>query len=60
MPYITIRLGAGTLPGSTEPNPTLKAIQRFYYDTAQAFNPYTLASLTRLVPASHLLFGTDR
>ena len=39
--------------------PTLKAIQGFYYDVAQAFNPYTLASLTTLVPASHILFGTD-
>jgi predicted TIM-barrel fold metal-dependent hydrolase len=35
------------------------ALQRFYYDTAQAFNEYTLATLTKVVPTSHILFGTD-
>jgi predicted TIM-barrel fold metal-dependent hydrolase len=34
-------------------------IQKFYYDTAQAFNEYTLATFTKLVPNSHILFGTD-
>jgi len=52
MPYITSRLGAG--------NPAvMKEIQKFYYDTAQAFNEYTLATFTKLVPMSHILFGTD-
>jgi predicted TIM-barrel fold metal-dependent hydrolase len=35
------------------------ALQKFYYDTAQAFNPYTLATFTKVVPNSHILFGTD-
>ena len=30
-----------------------------YSDTAQAAHPYTLASLTRLVPVSQIVFGTD-
>ncbi|MSO83650.1 MAG: hypothetical protein EXQ53_10205 [Acidobacteria bacterium] len=34
-------------------------IQKFYYDTAQAFNEYTLATFTRVVPNPHILFGTD-
>ena len=27
--------------------------------SAQAFNEYTLATFTKLVPNSHILFGTD-
>jgi predicted TIM-barrel fold metal-dependent hydrolase len=57
-PYITSRLGAAVGPDG-RPNANLAALQKFYYDTAQAFNPYTLATLTRVVPMSHILFGTD-
>jgi predicted TIM-barrel fold metal-dependent hydrolase len=49
MPYITGRFPAGSLA----------EIQRMYYDTAQAFNPYTLPTFTKVVPMSHILFGTD-
>jgi 6-methylsalicylate decarboxylase len=59
MPYITSRFGANTAPGTGEPNATMAAIRRFYYDTAQAFNEYTLATFTKVVPNSHILFGTD-
>ena len=52
MPYITSRLGAG------DPS-VLREMQKFYYDTAQAFNEYTLPTFTKLVPNSHILFGTD-
>ena len=34
-------------------------LQKFYYDTAQAFNPYTLPSFKKFVPTSQILFGTD-
>jgi len=57
-PYITSRLGAAVGPDG-KPNANLAALQKFYYDTAQAFNPYTLATFTRVVPMSHILFGTD-
>jgi predicted TIM-barrel fold metal-dependent hydrolase len=57
-PYITGRLGAAVGPDG-KPNANLAALQKFYYDTAQAFNPYTLATFTRVVPNSHILFGTD-
>jgi predicted TIM-barrel fold metal-dependent hydrolase len=34
-------------------------LRSFYYDTAQAANDMALGSLLKLVPASHVLFGTD-
>jgi predicted TIM-barrel fold metal-dependent hydrolase len=37
----------------------LKELRSFYYDTAQAANPMAMAALTRLVPASQIVFGTD-
>jgi predicted TIM-barrel fold metal-dependent hydrolase len=57
-PYITSRLGAGTGPDG-QPNANMAAMRKFYYDTAQAFNEYTLATFTKVVPLSHILFGTD-
>jgi predicted TIM-barrel fold metal-dependent hydrolase len=67
--------GGGTLPFLTErfvrlpqinkslaarvPNGVEAELKRFYYDTAQAAHPYALASLTRLIPASQIVFGTD-
>ena len=56
VPYITSRL-AGV--AQKLPNGLIPELQKFYYDTAQAFNPYTLPSFKKLVPASHILFGTD-
>jgi predicted TIM-barrel fold metal-dependent hydrolase len=49
-PYITSRLGGDA---------AVSQLQRFYYDTAQAFNPYTLPTFTKVVPMSHILFGSD-
>jgi predicted TIM-barrel fold metal-dependent hydrolase len=57
-PYITSRLGAAVGPDG-KPNANLATLQKFYYDTAQAFNPYTLATFTKVVPNAHILFGTD-
>jgi predicted TIM-barrel fold metal-dependent hydrolase len=34
-------------------------LKRFHYDTAQASNPIILSALTRMVPSSQVLFGTD-
>jgi predicted TIM-barrel fold metal-dependent hydrolase len=33
--------------------------ERFYYDTAQASNNVAMGALKKLIPASHILFGTD-
>ncbi len=67
--------GGGTMPFLTErfvrlplinknlaarvPNGVEQELQRFYYDTAQAAHPMALASLTKLVPASQIVFGSD-
>ncbi len=37
----------------------LREIRRFYYDTAQAANPIAMASLTKMVDVSQIVFGTD-
>src|SRR5437879_12967016 len=66
--------GGGTLPCLTErfvrlplinknlaarvPNGVEHELKRFYYDTAQASHPMALASLTKLVPVSQIVFGT--
>ena len=61
MPFITGRFSGGNRPGMELklPKGLMYEIQKFYYDTAQAVSPYTLAALTKLVPASRILFGTD-
>lgn len=67
--------GGGTLPFLTErfqrlplanknvaarlPNGVEHELKRFHYDTAQAAHPYALASLTKLIPVSQIVFGTD-
>ncbi|NOT27558.1 MAG: amidohydrolase [Acidobacteria bacterium] len=56
VPFITSRLqGAGQKLSKG----VMYELQRFYYDTAQAFNPYTLPSFKKMVPVSQILFGTD-
>jgi predicted TIM-barrel fold metal-dependent hydrolase len=34
-------------------------IEKFYYDTAQTFNPVPMTALKHVVPTSQILFGTD-
>lgn len=56
VPYITSRLAGAA---QKLPNGLMYELQKFYYDTAQAFNPYTLPSFKKMVPTSQILFGTD-
>jgi len=56
VPYITSRLNG---VAQQLPKGLIYELQKFYYDTAQAFNPYTMPSFKKLVPPSHILFGTD-
>ena len=56
VPYITSRLQGA---GQKLPKGVTYELQKFYYDTAQAFNPYTLPSFKKFVPTSQILFGTD-
>ncbi len=37
----------------------LAELRSFYYDTAQSSNPMAMASLTKLVPVSQIVYGTD-
>ncbi|HLH87698.1 MAG TPA: amidohydrolase family protein [Xanthobacteraceae bacterium] len=41
------------------PEGPIHYLQKFYYDTASASTVYPLASLTRLVKPTQILFGTD-
>ena len=41
------------------PNGVMAELQKFYYDVAQIAHPMALASLTRMVPISQILWGTD-
>jgi predicted TIM-barrel fold metal-dependent hydrolase len=41
------------------PNGVLHELKRFYYDTAQAFQPGNMAALTKIAEVSQILFGTD-
>ena len=44
---------------SRVPKGVLYELKRFYYDTAWSAHPMALASLTRLVDTSQILFGSD-
>ena len=57
VPYITSRLAG--IGQQLLPKGVMYELQKFYYDTAQAFNPYTMPSFKKMVPPSHILFGTD-
>ena len=41
------------------PRGVLTELKRFFYDTAWSAHPMALASLTKLVPATQVLFGSD-
>lgn len=41
------------------PEGFVKAAGRFYYDTAQTANPAAMAALSKVVPRSQIVFGTD-
>jgi predicted TIM-barrel fold metal-dependent hydrolase len=56
VPFITSRLNGA---GPKLPKGVMYELRKFYYDTAQAFNPYTLPSFKAFVPTSQILFGTD-
>ena len=41
------------------PNGVMAELQRFHYDVAQVAYPPALAALTRMIPISQILWGTD-
>jgi 6-methylsalicylate decarboxylase len=56
VPFITSRLAGAA---SNLPSGAMAELQKFHYDTAQAFNPYTMPSFKKMVPVTRILFGTD-
>src|SRR3989441_4009135 len=63
-PYL--REGGVLKPGAPAPRATaampkgpLFELQKFYYDTASVENQVSLTGLRKLVPISHIFFGTD-
>jgi len=62
MPYLVERFTAlakspkfaSRFPGGFAP-----AAARFYYDTAWTTNPEAMSALSKLIPISHIVFGTD-
>lgn len=58
-PILDRALGLGKEIQAKVPGGVVKALQSFYYDTAQAAHPMAMAPLTKLVSSSQILFGTD-
>lgn len=62
LPYIAWRLSLGNLIpeiADRAPAGVLEYVRRFYFDTALSPSPFAMATLTRLVDPSHILFGSD-
>jgi predicted TIM-barrel fold metal-dependent hydrolase len=41
------------------PGGCIALLRGLYFDTAQAFNEFAMASLTRLMPIEHIMYGSD-
>jgi predicted TIM-barrel fold metal-dependent hydrolase len=63
MPYILERYTRHPLTdkalAALVPDGVVSYLKRYYYDTAQAAHPFAMASITKLVAITQLLFGTD-
>jgi 6-methylsalicylate decarboxylase len=62
MPYLMTRFAAlATRPDIAQrlPKGLLYEVQKPYYDTASLYGPYPWPTILKLVPVSHILFGTD-
>ena len=56
--YVRLPLLSKSAAAKT-PEGVMPLLQRFHYDTAQVANPAAMAALTKVVPTSQILFGTD-
>ena len=60
MPYLITRFANLHENATKGQQPDFQAeVAKFYYDTAQTFNPIPMNALKQLVPISQILFGTD-
>lgn len=51
--------GAARRMPSVAPHGPDYEFQKLYFDTASATNPPAMAAILKLVPSSHVMFGTD-
>lgn len=63
VPFLTFRfarmVGGDAALMQAAPGGAVELIRRLYFDTAQAWNEYTLPSLVKLMPAERIVFGSD-
>jgi predicted TIM-barrel fold metal-dependent hydrolase len=63
MPFLIERFVRNPIlvPGSAPlfPEGVAAELRRFYYDTAQVANPAAMSALTKVVPVSQIVLGTD-
>src|ERR1700722_2917174 len=62
MPYLMTRfqsLAARPDIAQRLPKGLLYEVRKLYYDTANFYDPYSWPTMLKLVPVSHILFGTD-
>ena len=63
MPFLIerfVRLSlTSKVAAANSPEGVTALLQRFHYDTAQAANAAAMAALTKIVPTSQIVFGTD-
>lgn len=63
VPFLTFRfsrmVGGDPELIKAEPGGAVALIRKLYFDTAQAWNQYTMPSLTALMPAEQIVFGSD-
>jgi len=63
LPFLNERLVRAPLVNpkvrSMVPDGVMPLLRRFHYDVAQAAHPAALAALTRVIPVSQIVFGTD-
>jgi 6-methylsalicylate decarboxylase len=63
VPFLTFRfqrmVGGDPALVKAFPGGAVAAIQALYFDTAQAWNQYSMAALAKLMPPEHIMFGSD-
>lgn len=58
-PFLDRGLGLNLNIAEKVPSGIRPALQKFYYDVAQAAHPMAMSALLKLVPVSQVMFGTD-
>lgn len=64
MPFLFSRfqvqeVGLGAKAKAIIPNGVMYEMKKFYYETAQGNTPMQLAALTKMIPISQIMFGSD-